>query len=149
MSGLTCAFHAKLHVHLLTGSNSATNIYPSAQGLIVPVGAYLGICASLLWTAQGALMLSFPGRTARPVHLHLWGILNMSVVVTSAMTAGDEVTRTDAHVEMASQEAYLPVIVHPTSIALGNRTAHICLRTNTLNTLTQHLSTFAHRLKTG
>lgn len=36
------------------------NIHPHAKGFVLGAGAVLGICAGLLWTAQGSLMLAYP-----------------------------------------------------------------------------------------
>jgi hypothetical protein len=36
------------------------NIHASASAFVVAAGAILGVCAGLLWTAQGSLMLAYP-----------------------------------------------------------------------------------------
>lgn len=36
------------------------NMHPGAKAFVIAAGAILGICAGLLWTAQGALMLAYP-----------------------------------------------------------------------------------------
>lgn len=35
-------------------------MHPGAKGFVIAAGAILGICAGLLWTAQGSLMLAYP-----------------------------------------------------------------------------------------
>jgi len=42
------------------GSYLAMNIHPDAGGFVVAAGALLGVCAGLLWTAQGSLMMGYP-----------------------------------------------------------------------------------------
>ena len=44
------------------------NIHPGAGGFVVAAGALLGVCAGLLWTAQGSLMMGYP--TERMLFLH-------------------------------------------------------------------------------
>jgi hypothetical protein len=36
------------------------NINPDLGGFAIAAGAILGVCAGLLWTAQGSLMLAYP-----------------------------------------------------------------------------------------
>jgi hypothetical protein len=40
--------------------HSAFNIHPHAGAFVIAAGALLGVCAGLLWTAQGSLMLAYP-----------------------------------------------------------------------------------------
>lgn len=44
-------------------------------------GALLGICAALLWTAQGTIMLSYPGEGVKGRYFAwFWGKLTSSVI---------------------------------------------------------------------
>lgn len=45
---------------------SALNIHPHAGAFVITAGAILGLCAGLLWTAQGSLMLAYPTGQSNP-----------------------------------------------------------------------------------
>ncbi|KAJ5280829.1 hypothetical protein N7478_006201 [Penicillium angulare] len=52
-------------------------------------GAFLGICAGLLWTAQGTIMISYPMETKKGTYFAwFWGIFNMGAVVGSLIPLG-------------------------------------------------------------
>lgn len=59
------------------------------QGFVVAAGAILGVCASLLWTAQGALMLAYPTESQKGTFISVfWVIFNMGAVLGSAIELG-------------------------------------------------------------
>lgn len=59
------------------------------QGFVIAAGAILGICASLLWTAQGALMLSYPTEKQKGRFISVfWVIFNLGAVLGSAIELG-------------------------------------------------------------
>jgi Ion channel regulatory protein UNC-93 len=70
-------------------AQSALNIHPNAKGFVIAAGAILGICAGLLWTAQGSLMLAYPteGQKGRFVGI-FWTIFNLGGVVGASVTLG-------------------------------------------------------------
>lgn len=47
-------------MRLTCGCLRATNLHDNAGWFIIFAGAILGVCAGLLWTAQGSLMLAYP-----------------------------------------------------------------------------------------
>lgn len=45
-------------------------------------GALLGVCAGLLWTAQGAIMLAYPDEASKGRYISwFWGIFNLGAVI--------------------------------------------------------------------
>ncbi|TFK33093.1 major facilitator superfamily domain-containing protein [Crucibulum laeve] len=74
---------------LYIGSYLAMNIHPNAGGFVIASGAILGLCAGLLWTAQGSLMLSYPteGQKGRFISI-FWSIFNLGGVVGAAVSLG-------------------------------------------------------------
>lgn len=65
------------------------NIHPNAGGFVIAAGAILGICAGLLWTAQGSLMLAYPTESQKGRFISIfWSIFNLGGVVGAAVSFG-------------------------------------------------------------
>ncbi|GAC75375.1 uncharacterized conserved protein [Moesziomyces antarcticus T-34] len=73
---------------LYIGSFLSYNINQN-EGFVVASGAILGVCASLLWTAQGALMLAYPTESQKGTFISVfWIIFNLGAVLGSAIELG-------------------------------------------------------------
>lgn len=56
-------------------------------GFLIFAGALLGVCAGLLWTAQGAIMMSYPQEHAKGRYISwFWMIFNMGAVIGSLVS---------------------------------------------------------------
>ncbi|KIL62211.1 hypothetical protein M378DRAFT_129158 [Amanita muscaria Koide BX008] len=78
---------------LYIGSYLALNIHPiTAKGFVIGAGAILGVCAGLLWAAQGSLMMAYPteGQKGRFISI-FWGIFNLGAVVGSSVALGQNI----------------------------------------------------------
>jgi MFS family permease len=65
------------------------NIHPKASGFVIAAGAILGICAGLLWTAQGSLMLSYPTEIQKGRFISIfWSIFNLGGVIGASVSLG-------------------------------------------------------------
>ncbi|TDL22280.1 MFS general substrate transporter [Rickenella mellea] len=74
---------------LYIGSYLAMNIHPHAGPFVIAAGAVLGICAGLLWTAQGSLMLAYPTESDKGVFIGIfWAIFNLGGVVGASVSFG-------------------------------------------------------------
>ncbi|EGN94050.1 hypothetical protein SERLA73DRAFT_188606 [Serpula lacrymans var. lacrymans S7.3] len=74
---------------LYIGSYLAVNIHAHAGVFVVVAGAVLGICAGLLWTAQGSLMLAYPTENQKGKFIGIfWSIFNLGGVVGAAVSFG-------------------------------------------------------------
>lgn len=63
------------------------NIHPNAGGFVIGAGAILGICAGLLWTAQGSLMLAYPTELQKGKSIGIfWAIFNLGAVVGASVS---------------------------------------------------------------
>jgi hypothetical protein len=70
-------------------TSSAYNIHNNAGGFVIAAGAILGICAGLLWTAQGSLMLAYPTESLKGRYISVfWAIFNLGGVVGAAIALG-------------------------------------------------------------
>lgn len=59
------------------------------SGFVIAAGAILGLCASLFWSAQGAVMLSYPIEQDKSKAFALvWVIFNLGAVMGSAIELG-------------------------------------------------------------
>ncbi|KXN84831.1 hypothetical protein AN958_12125 [Leucoagaricus sp. SymC.cos] len=75
---------------LYIGSFLAVNIHPHAGGFVIAAGAILGLCAGLLWTAQGSLMLSYPTESQKGLFIGIfWAIFNLGAVVGASVSLGE------------------------------------------------------------
>ncbi|PBK60034.1 hypothetical protein ARMSODRAFT_1009476 [Armillaria solidipes] len=74
---------------LYIGSYLPINIHSNAGGFVVAAGAILGMCAGLLWTAQGSLMMAYPTETQKGRFIDIfWSIFNLGGVVGASVAAG-------------------------------------------------------------
>lgn len=60
------------------------SVHASVAGFNLFAGTWLGICAGLLWTAQGTIMISYPNENQKGRYFAwFWGIFNMGAVIGS------------------------------------------------------------------
>ena len=65
------------------------NIHQDASKFVIAAGAVLGICAGMLWTAQGSLMLSYPQEHQKGRFIGIfWAIFNLGGIVGAAVSLG-------------------------------------------------------------
>lgn len=66
------------------------NIHPHAGAFVIAAGAVLGICAGLLWTAQGSIMMSYPTESQKGRYIGVFlSIFNLGGVIGAAVAFGD------------------------------------------------------------
>jgi MFS family permease len=74
---------------LYIGSYLALNIHPHAGAFVIASGAVLGLCAGLLWTAQGSLMMSYATESQKGKFIGIfWAIFNLGAVVGASVSLG-------------------------------------------------------------
>jgi hypothetical protein len=60
------------------------SVHADVLGFNLFAGTWLGICAGLLWTAQGTIMVSYPIESQKGTYFAwFWGIFNLGAVVGS------------------------------------------------------------------
>ncbi|KAK7415553.1 hypothetical protein QQX98_005799 [Neonectria punicea] len=68
------------------------SVHSHVPGFNLFAGAWLGICAGLLWTAQGTIMISYPLENQKGQYFAwFWGIFNMGAVVGSLIPLGENI----------------------------------------------------------
>ncbi|KAH7045891.1 major facilitator superfamily domain-containing protein [Macrophomina phaseolina] len=66
-------------------------------GFTVFAGAFLGVCAGLLWCAQGAIMMSYPPEASKGRYISwFWMIFNLGAVIGSLIPLGQNIHTTTA-----------------------------------------------------
>jgi MFS family permease len=74
---------------LYIASFLADNIHPNVYDFVVVAGAILGLCAGLLWTAQGSMMMAYPTEMQKGLFIGIfWAIFNLGAVIGSAVAFG-------------------------------------------------------------
>ncbi|KAK7688034.1 hypothetical protein QCA50_008404 [Cerrena zonata] len=74
---------------LTIGSYLAVNNHPSAAPFVIVAGAIQGICAGLLWTAQGSMMLAYSTESQKGLFIGIfWSIFNLGSVVGASVSLG-------------------------------------------------------------
>lgn len=69
--------------------HSTINIHPTASPFVIAAGCILGVCAGLLWTAQGSLMLGYPTENEKGRFIAIfWSIFNLGGVVGASVSLG-------------------------------------------------------------
>ena len=80
-------FGYSLYVAALLCYNHTQN-----SGFLIFAGAMLGVCAGLLWTAQGAIMMSYPPENSKGRYISwFWMIFNMGAVIGSLIPLGQNI----------------------------------------------------------
>jgi MFS family permease len=91
------------------------NIHPGtkgAKGFVIASGAILGVCAGLLWTAQGSLMLAYPTEANKAKYIAtFWVIFNLGGVVGAAVAFGQNFHTTAGNVSNGTYISFLVLTV--------------------------------------
>ncbi|KIN97720.1 hypothetical protein M404DRAFT_888190 [Pisolithus tinctorius Marx 270] len=71
---------------LYISSFLVVNIHPNATGYVIASGAVLGVCAAMLWTAQGSLMMAYPTEAQKGLYIGIfWAVFSLGGVAGSAV----------------------------------------------------------------
>ena len=77
---------------LAAASSEAFRTGPAAKPVIVASGAVNGVCAGLLWTAQGQVIMAYPSDAFKGRYQALfWAIFNMGAVIGGLITFASNV----------------------------------------------------------
>lgn len=77
-------------------------------GFLIFSGALLGVCAGLLWCAQGAVMMSYPHEHEKGKYIAIfWVIFNLGGVIGSLIPLGQNMHSTAGNVDNGTYIAFL------------------------------------------
>lgn len=80
------------------------------ENFVIAAGAILGVCAGMLWTAQGAFMLSYSTESTKGRFTALfWMIFNLGAVIGAVIPLGQNWNSPDA--KAASGSTYIAFMV--------------------------------------
>lgn len=80
------------------------------HGFVVFAGAFLGVCAGLLWTAQGTIMMSYPPEDRKGRYIsYFWVIFNLGAVIGSLVPLGQNINATGS--TAVSDGTYIGLLV--------------------------------------
>jgi MFS family permease len=80
------------------------------SGFLIFAGAMLGVCAGLLWTAQGAIMMAYPPENSKGRYISwFWMIFNLGAVIGSLIPLGENLHVKEA--KPVSDGTYIGFIV--------------------------------------
>ncbi|KAG1751367.1 MFS general substrate transporter [Suillus paluster] len=97
---------------LYIASFLAVSIHPGAgaSAFVEAAGAILGICAALLWTAQGSLMMAYPTEAQKGMFVSIsWSIMSLGGVLGSAVSFGTNFNNTANSVSTGTYVIFLIV----------------------------------------
>ncbi|KAK9365616.1 hypothetical protein V1509DRAFT_370695 [Lipomyces kononenkoae] len=86
------------------------SVHHNVPGFNIFAGAFLGICAGILWTAQGVIMVSYPTESQKGRYwAWFWGIFNIGGCIGSLIPLGQNIHVTTA--STVSDGTYIAFIV--------------------------------------
>ncbi|CEJ93905.1 hypothetical protein VHEMI09465 [[Torrubiella] hemipterigena] len=82
----------------------------SNEGFVIFAGAFLGVCAGLLWCGQGAIMMSYPTEKNKGKYISwFWIIFNFGAVLGSLIPLGQSINNPEQ--QAANDGTYVAFIV--------------------------------------
>ncbi|RXG44909.1 hypothetical protein VDGE_03832 [Verticillium dahliae] len=89
------------------------------HGFVVFAGAFLGVCAGLLWAAQGAIMMSYPPENEKGRYISwFWMIFNLGAVIGSLIPLADNINSRSGQVNDGTYAAFIILMFLGAVIAL-------------------------------
>lgn len=89
------------------------------QGFVIFAGAFLGVCAGLLWAAQGAIMMSYPPEDEKGRYISwFWIIFNMGAVIGSLIPLAENIQRRAGNVTDGTYAAFIVLMFCGAVLAL-------------------------------
>ncbi|EGG13250.1 major facilitator superfamily transporter [Melampsora larici-populina 98AG31] len=104
---------------LFIGSYLSYNINQNS-GFVIAAGAILGVCAGLLWTAQGSLMLAYSTEATKGRYIAMfWIIFSLGAVLGEAVALGRfHDSQTDSPVSNSVYIAFLAITLFGSALTM-------------------------------
>ncbi|KAF3937951.1 hypothetical protein ABW19_dt0202478 [Dactylella cylindrospora] len=89
------------------------------RGFVIFAGALLGVCAGLLWCAQGAIMMSYPSEKSKGRYISIfWMIFNLGAVIGSLVPLVDNIKKKTGNVGDGTYIGFLVLMAGGAILAL-------------------------------
>ncbi|KAJ9142578.1 MFS general substrate transporter [Coniochaeta hoffmannii] len=89
------------------------------DGFVIFAGAFLGVCAGLLWTAQGTIMMSYPSEDRKGRYISwFWIIFNLGAVIGSLIPLGQNINKKSGPVTDGTYAAFIVLMFIGAVLAL-------------------------------
>lgn len=89
------------------------------DGFVVFAGAFLGVCAGLLWTGQGTIMISYPSEDRKGRYISwFWIIFNLGAVIGSLIPLGQNIHKITGPVTNGTYVAFIVLMLAGAVLAL-------------------------------
>ncbi|KAK3070954.1 hypothetical protein LTS18_014966 [Coniosporium uncinatum] len=94
--------------------------YTQNRGYMIFSGVLLGTCAGILWTAQGAIMMSYPPEHSKGKYIGwFWMIFNLGAVIGGLIPLGQNINvTTDSRVTTGTYVGFLVLTLLGAALAL-------------------------------
>lgn len=94
-------------------------VHTQNRGFVVFSGAFLGICAGLLWTAQGSIMMAYPPEASKGRYISwFWIIFNFGGVIGSLIVLAQNINNKVAPVSDGTYAAFIVLMFLGAIVAL-------------------------------
>lgn len=85
--------------------------YTKNAGFCIFAGAYLGVCASLTWAAQGTIIMSYTTEDRKATAIMVfWVIFNLGAVIGSVIPLAQNINSGESYVNVGTWVAFLVLI---------------------------------------
>jgi MFS family permease len=99
------------------------------KGFVIFAGAFLGVCAGLLWTAQGTIMMSYPSEERKGRYISwFWIIFNLGAVIGSLIPLGQNIHKKAGPVTDGTYAGFIVLMFLGLILALFLCNANMVLR---------------------
>ncbi|KAK3315456.1 major facilitator superfamily domain-containing protein [Apodospora peruviana] len=89
------------------------------SGFVIFAGAFLGVCAGLLWTAQGTIMVSYPTENQKGRYIsYFWIIFNLGAVIGSLIPLGQNINSISGPVSDGTYVGFIVLMATGAVLAL-------------------------------
>lgn len=98
-------------------------------GFVIFAGALLGVCAGMLWTAQGAIMMSYPSEERKGRYISaFWMIFNFGAVIGSLIPLGQNVQNKSGNVTDGTYAGFVVLTFLGAILSMGLTNANNIIR---------------------
>jgi MFS family permease len=105
--------------YCIYGASFLCYAHTENHGFVIFAGAFLGVCAGLLWTAQGSIMMAYPPEESKGRYISwFWIIFNAGGVIGSLIPLAENVNNKTGPVTDGTYAAFIILMFAGAIVAL-------------------------------